>query len=165
MVTNLPMSTRADRSPATDSLAIEPVSAGERNPWSQACQDFLAAVPDEMRDHVEQSLRCLHNGAVGLRRWVARIATGEARVPELIPAELVRVYLADSEAVPLHDCENCGIAIPVRPHPLRGFEGEPDQIYFPSCPVCGGRTGWYLFWSRQAEGKRVSDTLRRSRPR
>jgi hypothetical protein len=133
--------------------------------WKEACQEFLVSVPADMHTCVERSLRSLHEGGVGLRAWVSAIARRGAKLPECVPAELVKVYLDDPEATPLHECETCGIAIPIRPNRLRGMEDEPEETYFNACPVCGGRTGLYLYMSRQLEGDAVSAELRRIKPR
>ena len=133
--------------------------------WSAACQRFVAAAPAALREAVERSLGDLHSAGSGLRAWVSTIAWRGGRLPENIPAELIRVYLDDPEAIPLHDCENCGVAIPVRPDRLNGSEAEPEQIYFHQCPVCAGRRGWYLFFSRQAEGDKATVSVRRRKPR
>lgn len=139
-----------------------PTSLDSDQRWKSACQDFLIAIPDSLRDSVDRILRGIHNGGFGLRTWVAHIAWRGGRLPETVPDALVRIYLSDPEAIPLHDCETCGIAIPVRPNRLNGMEGEPEQLYFPACPVCGGRTGWFLYWARQAEDG-TSSAERRSR--
>lgn len=133
--------------------------------WQETCQEFLVSVPADMHACVERSLRSLHEGGTGLRAWVSSIAWRGGKLPECVPAELVKVYLDDPEATPLHDCETCGIAIPIRPNRLRGMEDEPEEVYFSSCPVCGGRTGLYLYVSRQLEGDAMSGDLRRLKPR
>gem|GEM_PF-3720525 len=133
--------------------------------WTSACQEFLLAVPDALRETVDRTLRGLHNGGSGLRAWVSGIAWRGGRLPEEVPADLIQVYLTDPEAVPLHDCETCGIAIPVRPHRLHGLDGEPEQVYFSSCPACGGRTGWFLYWARRAEDGSDQADIGRRKPR
>lgn len=137
--------------------------------WADACQQFIAAAPESIRESVERSLHSLHGGGFGLRNWVSSLAWRGGKLPEEIPAELVQVYLDDPEAAPLHDCESCGVAIPVRPNRIDGLEAEPEQTYFPSCPVCGGRTGLYMYVSRQAESEPAVDgvaaELRRRKPR
>jgi hypothetical protein len=55
--------------------------------------------------------------------------------------------MEDSEAMPQHDCADCGLAIPVRPARPADFVGEVERIYFPTCPNCGGRSGWYAYLS------------------
>ena len=88
-----------------------------------------------------------------------------AVLPSSLPGELIDVYLHDSEAAPLHECEDCGVAIPVKKS-RRGGCDEPERAYFPSCPVCGGRTGWYLRHARLAEGHEdFGGELRRAKPR
>jgi hypothetical protein len=64
-----------------------------------------------------------------------------------LPAEVRRVFLDDAEAVPSHDCAECGVFLPVRP----GQQGGPEPvIYYTACPLCGGRVGYDLFrWREQ----------------
>lgn len=133
--------------------------------WKDTCQEFLVSVPADMHDNVERSLNNLHTCGPGLRAWVSSIAWRGGKLPEVVPSELINVYLADPEAVPVHDCESCGIAVPVRPHRLFGMEAEPEQTYFPVCPVCGGRTGMFMYMSRRLEESPAASTLRRSKPR
>lgn len=133
--------------------------------WTAACERFLLATPVGLRQATERSLGNLHSAGSGLRAWVAAIAWRGSRLPESLPAELVQVYLDDPEAIPLHDCEKCGIAIPVRPDRLNGSEAEPEQVYFTQCPVCAGRTGWFLYFSRQAEDNAATLSIQRRKPR
>lgn len=137
--------------------------------WMQACEQFVAATPAAYRDLVERCLHSLHDGGFGLRNWVASIAWRGGKLPKELPTELVQVYLCDPEAAPLYDCEGCGVAIPVRPNRIDGLEAEPEQVYFTNCPCCGGRTGLYMYVSRQAEGDETagygSAEMRRRKPR
>lgn len=135
--------------------------AVETDRWEMAYQQLLSAVPPEHAACVQRLLESLHNGGCGLREWVNAIAWRGAVCPPVIPSVLIEVYISDPEAVPLHDCEACGLAVPVRPNRLRGLEAEPEQIYFPSCPSCGGRTGWYLYWSTQSGHDPIASALRR----
>jgi hypothetical protein len=95
--------------------------------------------------------------------WVSAIAWRGAVLPTQVPEEIIDVYLSDSEAVPLHDCGSCGLAIPVRPSRLYGLDGDPERVYFSLCPACGSRTGPHMYFTRRFEDN-ISDTLRR-RPR
>lgn len=133
--------------------------------WEETCQEFLVSVPADMQSCVERALRNLHGGGAGLRAWVSSIAWRGAKLPESVPEVLVKVYLADPEAVPLHECETCGISIPVRPNRFRGMEDEPEETYFSACPVCSGRTGLYLYMSRQLEGDVDSAVAQPFKPR
>jgi hypothetical protein len=133
--------------------------------WQNAQCNFLNAVSPTQRESVERLLNQLHSGGMGLRMWLQAIAWRGAKLPQSIPVELIDVYLHDSEAVPLHDCEECGLAVPVRPNRLRGCDADPERTYFPCCPSCGGRTGWYLYWSHLAEPERHSETLAKRKPR
>jgi hypothetical protein len=127
-------------------------------------QKFLTAVEPRQRNAVERLINDIHAGGGGLRTWIASLEFRGAIFPKHIPAELIDVYLTDSEAAPWHDCEDCGIAIPVRMNRLHDPEAEPDYIYFSECPACGGRTGWYLHRSRQA-ARMTTFALRRNKPR
>jgi hypothetical protein len=133
--------------------------------WQDAHLRLLAAVEPDQRCQVERLCTSLHNGGGGLREWISAIARGATVLPDSIPPELIRVYVCDPEAVPLHDCEECGLAVPVRPNRLHGLEASPEQVYFPKCPKCGARTGQYYYWSRQAETNSVINSLRRRKPR
>jgi hypothetical protein len=142
------------------------LSEDRADAWEDACRWLLEMVAPELRPEIERRLRHLHTGGAGLREWVATIAFRGGAMPSEIPAELMQVYLTDAEAAPLHDCESCGLAVPVRPNRLEGTEGEPEFAYFPECPVCHGRTGLYYYWSRRAEADGAfTDRLRRRRPR
>jgi hypothetical protein len=58
------------------------------------------------------------------------------------------VYLDDAEARPQHECEACGLLIPIQPARRRGVAVIPLGIYFTCCPACDGGTGWYVFRSK-----------------
>jgi hypothetical protein len=146
-------------------LAAPALLVGDRESrWLQVCQRFLEAVAANQYEATERLLHDLHSGGAGLRQWVSSIAYRDSILPEQLPVELIEVYLRDAEAYPLHDCEDCGVSVPVRPSRLYGMEGEPEQVYFPTCPCCGGRTGWYAYWSRIAESA-PDGSVRRRRPR
>src|SRR5205807_950104 len=87
-------------------------------------------------------LRDPTRGGAGLREWVRSLSLGSAIVPRQVPEAVIAVYLADPEARPHHDCEECGMAVPVRPG--HGLDDElSEYAYFPCCPACGGKTGRY----------------------
>jgi hypothetical protein len=67
-------------------------------------------------------------------------------------APRLSVYLADPKPLPLHDCENCGLEVPIRPGWQKGDHTEPAKAYFESCPVCGGRVGYCARWHKQHGG-------------
>ena len=117
-------------------------------PWDEIKESFLEAVAAKQRSKVAALLREPGGRGRGLRTWLRALAAQEQAPPERLPVELVQVYLDDEEALPLHDCAGCGVAIPVRPDWQR-FEGEPQHTYFPDCPCCGERTGLYAAWSRR----------------
>jgi hypothetical protein len=131
--------------------------------WQQICRRFVNAVSVNHRETVAQLLRQPNNGGSGLREWVSAIAFRGAITPSTIPDTVIEVYLGDPEAVPLYDCESCGLAIPVRPSRLYGLDGDPDEVYFRNCPLCGARTGLYLHFTHKYE-RDVASSLRR-RPR
>lgn len=128
--------------------------------WKDTAARFLAAVPYEQREAVEPLLQQPHYGSEGLRSWIDAIANQGAVLPEHIPAAVIDVYLEDAEAMPLYECEECGLAVPVRPNRLLGPDAEPEKIFFPECPICGGRTGYYLYRTRE-----FASQLRHTKPR
>jgi len=57
-----------------------------------------------------------------------------------MPPEVAEVYLAHPEALPLHDCEDCGYKLP------HGF--------FEKCPLCSGRVGFSAFFLKRQQSRR-----------
>lgn len=139
-----------------------PASEGQApvQSWDEACGRFLAAIGPEQREAVEPLVQQLHYGNSGLRTWIDAIVSQGAVLPNRIPPAVIDVYLHDPEAVPLYECEECGLAVPVRPNRALGPDAEPEQVYFPECPACGGRTGYYLYRTRDFVTK-----LRHTKPR
>lgn len=111
---------------------------------------FLAAVPDGQRGRVRTLLTDPRCGGRGLRAMLALFDTSPRPLPAVLPPELVEVYLRDDEAEPLHDCERCGLPVPVHAGRRCGHEASVDREYFSACPHCGGRTGRFAFWSARA---------------
>lgn len=111
---------------------------------------LLAAIPAELQDRARNVLHNPRLGGRGLRAWIALLEAEDRPLPAALPPELVEVYLRDAEAEPLHDCEVCGLPVPVRTGWRAGHEPSADRVYFPICPHCGGRTGPHAFWARAA---------------
>jgi hypothetical protein len=109
---------------------------------------FLSAVPQVFRNRVRDALCNPKLGGRGLRAWLAITDVEERTLPNRISIDLINIYLSDSEAEPLHDCEECGVPIPVKAGRRAGHEPSCDRVYFTACPQCGGRTGPHAFWSR-----------------
>ena len=114
---------------------------------------LLAAIPAGQQARARCLLTDPHTGGRGLRTWLHLLEVGETRLPTELPAELVEVYLRDAEAEPLHDCEACGLPVPVKVGWRAGHEPTADRVYFPACPHCGGRTGYHAFWGRPRPSK------------
>jgi hypothetical protein len=115
-----------------------------------ASDRLLSAVPPARRPLARRLLSDPRCGGHGLRAWVSLLDADARPLPAALPAELVEVYLADDDAEPLHDCEACGLAVPVRAVRRCGHEAAVEREYFPVCPCCGGRTGRFAYWSRRA---------------
>jgi len=109
---------------------------------------FLSAVPVGLRSRVRATLIDPRLGGRGLRAWLALLEIEDRPLPAAFCDDLVAVYLSDPEAEPLYDCEECGLAVPVRAGRRCGHEPTCDRVYFATCPHCGGRTGEHAFWSR-----------------
>jgi hypothetical protein len=116
--------------------------------WEEIRQRFLAAIDPGLREGIEHLMHQPHYSGFGIRAWLNSLATGASMLVEPLPYQVVKVYLDYPEAMPLHDCERCGLAVPILPNRQDGYEGEPERVFFPECPSCGGRTGWYLYWSQ-----------------
>ena len=116
--------------------------------WNQARERFLNAVADDQRAAVDQRLKDLGARGAGLRAWLTAIAWRGGVLPQRLPRELVQVYLDDAEVRPRHECEACGLLIPVQPAGRRGAEAIQPGIYFSNCPACDAGTGRYVFRSK-----------------
>ena len=147
-----------------DSLQQQPRNEGCLDPavdyavdghhWREVCERFLNALDPELREAVQNHLNLpSHSTGPGLRMWLKSILCGSSVLPEKIPSKIVEVYLHYSEAVPLYDCETCGLAVPIIPNRIYGFDDEPEKVFFPTCPICGGRTGLYSYWSMHGSSK------------
>ena len=134
--------------------------------WNETRTRFLQAIDPSQREAVDCLLRHLHHGGAGIRNWLDSITWRGCPLPDSLPEALIEVYLQDSEAAPLHDCEDCGLAIPIRPN-RRDADSDAERIYFPQCPACGGSTGPYAYWSKRADraSEEYLKTLRKRRPR
>lgn len=110
---------------------------------------LLAATPTRYRVRIRTLLTNPRCGGRGLTTWLSLLETDCCSLPDCLPDKLVEVYLRDDEAEPLHDCERCGLAVPVRVARRCGHEAAAEREYFPTCPRCGGRTGRHAYWSRQ----------------
>jgi len=120
----------------------------ESSRWDDATRDLLAAVPERLRKSVSTVLGNPRLGGRGLRDWLGLLAAEERGLPSRLSDELIEVYLRDDEAEPLHDCEQCGLSIPVRAVRRCGHEAVIEHTFFSTCPHCGGRTGRFAYWSR-----------------
>lgn len=109
---------------------------------------LLAAIPASLQARARAVLGNPRLGGRGLRAWLGLLEAEDRPLPAALPPELVEVYLEDTEAEPLHDCESCGLPVPVRAGWRAGHEPSADRVYFPACPHCGGRTGPHAFWAR-----------------
>lgn len=113
---------------------------------------LLSAVSADRRPLARRLLFDPRCGGHGLRAWVALLDVSDRPLPSALPVELVEVYLADDDAEPLHDCEQCGLAVPVRAARRCGHEAAVERQYFPVCPCCGGKTGRHAYWSSARPG-------------
>jgi hypothetical protein len=113
---------------------------------------LLDAIPASYRPLTRLALTNPRVGGSGLRAWLNLIYSGDRPLPPDLPGELIEVYLTDDEAEPHHDCERCGLPVPVRVERRCGHEASVEREYFPACPNCGGRTGRFAYWSRCEAG-------------
>lgn len=109
--------------------------------WEETVAAFFYAIADDQRPAVERAVTDPRYGGAGLRRWLEGIVWLGEPLPDWIPASVIDVYLRDPAAMPLFNCEDCDMPVPVRPHPIEGPDAAPEQIYFPHCPWCGAPTG------------------------
>jgi hypothetical protein len=132
--------------------------------WLAAAERLLTAVAPEQVDTVLERLRHWldHPGPVGALRpglaaWVSHLERGRGFLPTRLPPELIDVYLRDERAQPQHDCEDCGLQVPICPSVIDDrsfvrcvFRGvaEEEIRYFPRSPHCGGETAQGANWGK-----------------
>src|SRR5687767_13437362 len=90
-----------------------PMTRNDFFPPGDATNQLLSAIPAGQRGRARTLLTDPRCGGRGLRALVALLDTDPRALPDALPAELVEVYLRDDEAEPLHDCERCGLPVPV----------------------------------------------------
>jgi hypothetical protein len=129
--------------------------APRERPWFS---ELLAVAAAEQRPAVEAAARAFPERGYGLSSWATNLREG-GRVPAGIPAEVIAVYLTDDEALPLQDCEACGLLVPVRPGRHYGTLVEPPRQYFDACPACGGRVGYSAYWDKHGKKPGGADDL------
>jgi hypothetical protein len=128
---------------------MTPLVKWQQNQFGTEAENrLLSAVPPALRTRVRAALIDPRLGGRGLRAWLALSEVDERPLPKMLPDCLISIYLSDTEAEPLYDCEECGLPVPVRAGRRGGHEPSCDRVYFPQCPNCGGRTGPHAFWSR-----------------
>ncbi len=143
---------RLERRVADLETQIARLARGERTDegepiWVEQC---LAWVDPDQQPAVRAVLHDIHDTGYGLFSWLSELADGD-RLPVRVPRAVVDVYLQDPEAMPLHDCEDCGLLVPVRSERQYGMSVEPARFYFNVCPVCSGRVGWYAYWTKHGK--------------
>jgi hypothetical protein len=132
--------------------------------WLEAAGRLLMAVTPEQQHTVAERLRHWldRRGPVGADRpglvaWLYWLEHGRGFLPARLPVELIDVYLRDDRAQPDHDCEDCGLRIPIRPSVIDDrsfvhcvFRGvaEEEVRYLPRCPHCGGATAQGAYWAK-----------------
>lgn len=120
----------------------------EEQAWVEERIEFLRRVSADLRAVVAAALAD-PDRAGDLGGWVLWPVASGASMPAAFPAALVRAMLDDPDACPLHECERCGARVPVRAGCERPF--KPAVTLFPTCPACGGRTGYDAYWHVRRE--------------
>lgn len=82
-----------------------------------------------------------------LTRQILALVIGTERPPIMHP-DAAQVYIDDTDVSPLHECEDCGLGIPVRAGIIRGGRTIPAHRYFDRCPNCGGRVGYAAYFQK-----------------
>jgi hypothetical protein len=62
-----------------------------------------------------------------------------------MPPEVAEVYL-NHDALPLHECEDCGFRVPVT---TGEYKGRPAIRHFEVCPLRSGRTGYEAYFEKR----------------
>jgi hypothetical protein len=92
--------------------------------------------------------------------WGVRFGT-----PLALPPEVAQIYVDDPDAYARDDCEDCGYLAPLRARVTRVQNLIVIHRYFPSCPLCGGRTGAYRYAGPSPESTAAADSADESSKR
>jgi hypothetical protein len=141
----------------------EPTEEGRRR--RAAWEDLLATMAPEHARLASAWLRALladedrdtEADRLGCAAWDVvehHLRDGE---PLALPPEVAEVYLADREALAIHDCEDCGYRVPIRCGEQSVVNGRVVPVksavrYFERCPLCGGRTGYSAHFLKHGGG-------------
>jgi hypothetical protein len=77
-------------------------------------------------------------------------------LPLALPPAVAQMYLDDPGSIAIHDCEDCGYEVPIGCALPHISPPKPVTSYFDRCPLCGGKTGYYAFYQRNARLKKTS---------
>jgi hypothetical protein len=113
--------------------ALEQICEGTPEPLQQAVVERMQKA---VRHWIEDEAADLQDD--GLLLWAEKSLHQDAvPIPDELPAELMQAWLDDPQALPCHECGDCGLLVPT--------DRQRKVEYFPTCPMCGGRTG-LLAW-------------------
>jgi hypothetical protein len=80
----------------------------------------------------------------------------ERGTPLAMPAEVAEVYINSPEARPLHECEDCGYAVPYQHANPLAVPPAPVRIHFERCPLCGGKVGYWAYRMKRQREQQAS---------
>ncbi len=161
-----------------EQLAAEGTEGPEIDPWWQAYYDAFDALLRTLSDEhagliiAEEEARRGHYERTGeLYRTsklydrfhslcIAQAQPQERRPrPFALPPAVCDVLIEDPEAefrMGWCECEDCGLSLPHKKSADEKLPGRPqiDPI-FPTCPLCGGRVGYFFFSIKQQQRSSV----------
>ena len=122
--------------------------------WSDALHRLLERLEPEQRSLVLEELKGYsERGKDALGKLTLKVLFYveqhlKAGTPLEFPCSVASVYLEDPDAEPLHECADCGYDLPFEwAHP-RAEPPRAAKVYFEFCPLCGGKVGYYAFYSK-----------------
>ena len=133
--------------------------------FTTALRKLLATMDQKHARIVVNEVTSLHEPSIeGGTRFgdltVAAIQYVEGHIQEGLPLALppavAQVYLNDPNSIAIHDCEDCGYEVPIGCALSNTSPPKPVRSYFERCPLCGGKTGYYAFYQRNARLKKTS---------
>ena len=77
--------------------------------------------------------------------------------PLAMPTEVADVYSRFPEARPLHECEECGYAVPFEQARPLSVPPAPERVFFERCPLCGGRVGWWAHGMKRSRDVQAAE--------
>lgn len=131
--------------------------------WAER-KAVLSRIDEDLRPAVLAALAEVDRTGIerpAVANWVSHpVSAGHgAELPDRFPRAFVEFLLTDPDVTFVHDCGRCGLTVPIGL--VRDTRHTADVIrerggslvIYPTCPACGGRTGYSAYYHAHRAGR------------